>query len=296
MSMKRLTVLGLATLTWVSAASAQQINQYPGRTVTPATTTSAGSVVRSVTNGTPVPHQAVEQACNPCGRCGGLTAGLEIPLFQVFANHGAGETNGGNGWFDGDNDTTGAARMWIGYENACGAGFRAGYFNFESNFDDVDEFFDVELADIERQVSLDVKNYNVDLFGGVRWGSMDWSREDGGPGFNFEGTGITLGAEVSRPFWRCLSMFAGVRQSFLYGETRELSNDDTAENVAVPITELRVGTEICRQLRSGSSLILRFAWENQTYYSLSGNVDNDIDPEDVDISLAGPAFALILAR
>ncbi len=107
---------------------------------------------------------------------------------------------------------------------------------------------------------------------------------------------MTLGGEVRRMLCPSLAIVDRCRYSALYGEIKEVVTiDDVADGTAVHGFETSIGVEWNRCTRIGQ-LTIGFGWEQQLYASLSGNVDSDIDPEDVDITLAGPVFSVALAR
>lgn len=226
---------------------------------------------------------------------GGFEGGLEVTLLNLYANHGAGEANGGNGFFDVEPDTQANLRYWVGYRAQGGLGLRARYWSYDSRMDDAN-FFDVRLLDLEATALVSVGKWDINGFAGVRWGDLQWSDENGAPGYHFDGIGPTLGVDVRRCLFGNVSLIAGVRGSVLYGDENEIGNDDTALNTSYYITEFRLGADYRRQMRNGGYLTLGGAWENQLYSSLSGNVDEDIDPEDVDITLAGPVFWISFER
>ena len=154
----------------------------------------------------------------------------------------------------------------------------------------------VEMFDMEGSAVLDVYDWELTGIAGFRYGKIMWSDENGSPGLSFEGVGMTLGGEVRRMLRPSLAIVGRCRYSALYGEIKEVvETDDVADGTAVHGFETSIGVEWNRCTRAGL-LTVGFGWEQQLYSSLSGNVDNDIDPEDVDITLAGPVFSIALTR
>ncbi|MGI6415489.1 MAG: Lpg1974 family pore-forming outer membrane protein [Thermoguttaceae bacterium] len=261
--------------------------------------------------------QSAQQACDPGGQVAisgsgccvdgasgtscydswrdGFEGGIELTMLDLYANHGVGEANGGNAWFDGGSDIAPRMRYWLGYRGQEGLGIRARYWSYYSAMDWPDEFFDVRMFDLEATAVVSVCKWTFDGFAGARWGEFDWTDEDGGgvgSGYNFDGIGPTLGVNLRRPIVNRLSLVGGVRGSVLYGDETELANNNTARGTSYYVTEFRLGLDYRIPRRNGRCLTLGAAWENQLYSSLSGNVDNDIDPEDIDITLAGPVVSI----
>jgi hypothetical protein len=229
----------------------------------------------------------------------GIEGGLELTLLNVYANHGAGERNGGNSWFDVDPDTRASLRYWVGWRGEGGLGVRARYFSYYSQMGDagvdLPDFFDARLFDLEATALLSFCKWDIDVFGGFRYGDLRWSDENGAPGYNFSGAGPTLGANVRRELIGNLGLVGGIRTSFLMGQTTELTLLDESLHTTCNMTEARLGVDWRREMGRGT-LVIGAAWEQQLYTGLSGNVDNDIDPEDIDITLAGPVFWVSFQR
>jgi len=231
-----------------------------------------------------------EPACGGgCGGCGGLEGGVEVMLFEVYANHGVGGT--GSDFFE-DFDMSTDLRYWIGYQGANGLGIRGRYFDFDGDNTVDDEFVDITMFDVEGTAALSLCQWDFLAFAGVRWGEIAWSDEDGGDGFEFQGLGTTLGVDARRPIWCNIAAVGGIRYSALFGDVTEIEYpDERATGTAAHIMETRLGLEWRRQC-----LVVSAVWEHQLYSSMSGNVDSDIDPEDVDITLGGPVFGISFER
>lgn len=245
------------------------------------------------------PIQLVSHAdfdvCQPCEkRCqprpsGHWSATFELPLLSLYANHGAGGASTFASWFE-DFDTQAALRVEAGYENAHGLGLRGRFFMFDTDGGAPNEYFDLRLYDLEATSGLKLRNWNFEGFGGLRWGSIDFSDENGDVGRDFDGMGVTLGAKARRCLTSRLGLNAGFRYSALYGTSE--GDGFQLDNVIVPITELRLGVDYTRKLSRGIELTAEVGYEHQMYSSLS--VAPDIDPEDVDVALAGPVFSLTI--
>jgi hypothetical protein len=230
--------------------------------------------------------------CAPVRRSAcSLTA--EMPLLSVYANHGSGA--GGNNWFN-DFDTSPALRLAAAYQSSGILGVRGRFFTYDTSGNAApNDRFDVRLYDLEATTGLNVGGWNILGFGGVRWGSINFSRQNTGLVQDFDGFGMTCGADVRRNVGHGFALVGGFRQSFLYGDSNSNFGGPPLSNGVVPITEFRLGTDYTTTLRGGSKLIAGVGFEHQQYSSLS--VRNAmIDPEDVDVALAGPVFSLTWLR
>ena len=236
-------------------------------------------------------------SCGCDSWCSGIEGGVELLFLNLWANHGAGVRNGGNSWFTSDPDTTANMRYWVGYRGAGGLGVRGRYFSQYSQIGagQTTNYFDVQLTDVEATALMSFGKWDVDLFGGIRIGDLRWSDELGGDGYIFTGAGLTLGGTIRRELFGNVGLVGGVRTSVLLGQTKEVVNTDESSNTFANLTELRLGVDWRRDM-AGGNLVLGVAWEQQMYTGLSGNVDNDIDPEDVDISLGGPVLSISFQR
>lgn len=235
-------------------------------------------------------------AAPACCGCSGLEGGAEITLFRLYANHGVNSGGGGHDWFD-DFDMSTDLRAWVGYQGANGFGIRGRYFGFGGDNTDDDEFVDIMMFDVEGTAGLSLCQWDFLAAAGVRWGEINWSDESGEPGFSFDGIGTTLGVEARRPIRCNIAAIGGIRYSALFGRVTEIDyTEDWASGTAAHIMETRVGLEWRRPCCNGACLVASAVWEHQLYSSLSGNVDSDIDPEDVDITLGGPVFGISFVR
>jgi len=230
-----------------------------------------------------------------CCRTCGVIGGAELTLFDVYANHGVGGT--GADWFE-EFDMEVDGRFWVGYQGANGFGVLGRYWQHDvDNPDGLNEYFSVRLYDVEATFDVRFCRWDFLAAAGVRWGDIAWSDENGSPGYGFDGVGPTLAVRARRQMIGNIYVVGGVRYSALFGETTEVASpDDYANGIAVHALEARLGVEWRRDLAIGGSLVLGALWEHQLYSSLSGNVDSDIDPEDVDITLAGPVFSIAFER
>jgi hypothetical protein len=223
--------------------------------------------------------------CPPCNKPKSqFSFGAELPLLTAYANHGVGPNT--------DLNTTAALRVTATYETAGILGFRGRYFHYDAESDSVPATtLQLDLYDLETTTGLNIADWSIVGAAGLRWGSIDFSSRFGGPIQEFDGMGFTLGADVRRSIARGFSLYAGVRQSMLYGDSTSVGGFGRLDNVVVPITEFRMGTDYTHTLRSGSKIVAGIGYEHQQFSGLS--VRNiGINPEDVDIALGGPVFSL----
>lgn len=235
--------------------------------------------------------KATQEDC--CGNGSGWEGGLELLYLDVYANHGGEQTANGLSWFDGF-DFTAAGRFWFGYQGANGLGFRARYYNFDGDSVVANQFVDLQMYDLEMTAKHEACNFDFLFLGGVRGGEIDWSRPTWTyyPGnYGFDGIGPTLGLQASRPLFRSLAAVAGVRYSALFGNTVKLDSPLQADDAVLHVTEVQLGVEWRRGM-----FVARVLYEYQWYDGLSTMGDYDIDPEDVDITLAGPVFTVGFER
>lgn len=219
--------------------------------------------------------------------------GFDVMFFTVYANHGVGGT--GSDFFE-DFDTTFDVRPWVGVRRADGLGVHFRYFDFDGQSTVADEFVDIKLFDVEASGVLEVCDWQFTAIAGTRYAEIGWSDENANDGFEFRGIGMLLGGEVRRLLQNNLSVVGKARYSALFGEVQEVADpSDAMTGVAVHglQTALMVEWSRCTQL---GLVTIGAGWEQQLYASLSGNVDSDIDPEDVDITLAGPVLSVSVQR
>ena len=221
----------------------------------------------------------------------GLSFGVEIPVMTLYADHGAGRVDGGNAWFDDDGAAT-AFRFIAAYDFSESFGMRGRVFNFDGEFADPDDLFEVRTVDLEAVMNTNLGELDLDVSAGLRSASVDWSDENGGDPFGFDGVGPTLGLQISHDFGNGFGMVVGGRYSAILGDTNETGTASTSDNTVVSSVDLRIGVDYARDMANGGAMTFGMGVESTSFLSLSGNVDNEIDPEDVSVTLAGPYLSL----
>jgi opacity protein-like surface antigen len=230
-----------------------------------------------------------------------ISAGAEFPYLSLNSNHGGGgEGSGGNAWFDDGFDDRVAYRLTASTNLIEEFGARVRYFNYDAGTGsdggpDPSLFFETWLLDIEGTASMKLGKWDIVASAGARGGNIEWSDEDGGDGYEFDGWGFTTALDARRAFDNGLAIVASVRHSQLFGDIEEIATPtDSISNNVVPVTEFRAGIEYAHPVFPGGLVTVGVHYEATLISSLSGNVDGDIDPEDTDIGLMGPAASIKL--
>ena len=263
----------------------------------------SGAVALLIAVWTATAHaQSTDFGCRDC-QSSGIVGGAELTLFRLHGRQGAGgNSNVGNtdDYFP-DYGFNAAGRYWLGYEASNGLGVRARFFEWEQSksYNGSEREQKFEIYDVEATLDTTFCNWELTGIGGLRWGAIQLDGTDFGEAnpTNFDGAGLTLGAEFSRSFWRNFSIIGGARYSVLYGQTdfRPVSTA-VLDNTYVDISELRLGLEWEKQMKSGGRLFASAAWEHQLY-GTDAYLPFAIDPETVgDVSLAGPVFSIGINR
>lgn len=231
-----------------------------------------------------------------------LTVAVEVPYLSLNSNHGGGSASaGGNAWFDDGFDDTFNYRLIATTNLTEEFGARVRYFDYDAGIGNdggptTSLFFQTSLLDIETTADMKLGKWDLVVSAGARSANIEWPDEGGSPGFRFEGWGFTTALDTRRAFDNGFAIVAGIRHSQIFGDIEELGTPaDTNSNNVVPMTEFKAGIEYSRAFFANSTVTFGLHYEATLISSLSGNVDNDIDPEDTDIGLMGPALSVKLA-
>lgn len=220
-----------------------------------------------------------------------FSVGVQVPMLSLSANHGAGGA-GGNSWFD-DYDAQAAYRLLAAYESPSGLGVRGRYFHYDSGLPNTGaaEFFALESGELELTTAFSAGEWDLTGSAGVAMADIDWTHFFGGDPFNYEGTGFTVAIDAERELGGGFGLVAGARQTMLYGETTR-PGTPSVSGVLVPVSELRAGSSYSWSFPRGNKATVELGYESQIIHSLSSR-PAFIDPEDVDVSLAGPYFSFM---
>lgn len=209
---------------------------------------------------------------------------LDLPYLNVYSNHG----NGGSApsaWFN-NADPALAARLTGTFDLPNGMAVRGSYFSFDADVTGADRL-SVRSGGAEALIDA-FGDSGISFFAGIRAAQVDYSDEGAATVFGeFSGVGPTVGAEFSTDFGNGLSFDASGRFSLYYGQTDLLPSGSTSSNTFTPSAEVRIGMAYDVSLGS-VNMNLGGGFEFQSFTGLSLNGVSAIDPEDVDIGLAGP--------
>jgi hypothetical protein len=230
-----------------------------------------------------------------------VSVGVEFPFLAVHSNHGAGgATAGGDSWFDDGFDDRFAHRVTVSTNLLEEFGVRARHFQFDAGIGDdggpdTDLFFKMSMWDIEGTADAKLGKWDLVVSAGARQANIKYPEDEGGDEFAFDGWGFTAALDARRAFDNGIAIVAGVRHSQLFGDSR-LVDDPTTNNTnnVVPITEFRAGIEYAHPVFAGGLVTFGLHYEATLMSSLSAFVDDNIDPEDTDIGLMGPAASIKL--
>ncbi len=229
-------------------------------------------------------------SCANCRRTAGPIFGGEVVFLQPHHSNGIQGIDGTDLRFDFE----ASPRVWLGWTTCSGLGFRARYWDFDhtatgpSGEDPaliVGHGFDVATIDMEITDTLTIcRVWDLTLSGGARY--VDFEERQfatGGTevpvnaaiGYRSSSWGPTLGAELRRPVWRCVSLIGNVRGSILFGDENEFTDPDgllidhEQSNVR-SIGEMQLCAEWRRETCRGSRWFLRGAVEGQYWSGFSG--------------------------
>lgn len=214
----------------------------------------------------------IDDCCYETGSCrGGAYAAVELTFLRPYLS-GDGLAilipAPGPGGIQGE--YTFAPRFIIGYEGANGLGVRVRYWFFDQDFalDGVAPTFgvDMDALDLEATTRTEFGEWDLQFAGGARYGREEMSYN--GLLARFEGVGLTVAAEVTRPIysgnWSLLGNFRG---SLLYGDILDTglilgAGTFTTDDEMMQIWELQLGVQYAREMSAGQ-VAVQFLWETQ---------------------------------
>jgi hypothetical protein len=216
--------------------------------------------------------------CNDCwcSVCPGCTFNVEYLLFRGYNS----EVNADN------NSYEDGSRYEIGYMNACGASWRARYFEHENpDFNTDDDYLQLEYIDVEYAGRFTLGcNWRGELSAGVRWAEVDTDNDNS----YSDSLGPVLGLHLRGPCWCGLSTYGNLRQSYQFGQEngRDTPSFDFGH---FAVSEVQLGLEY-QTCACGGVAFARSFVEAQSW--------RGIDDQDdfADVGLMGFGFALGLTR
>jgi hypothetical protein len=211
-------------------------------------------------------------------------------------------------------------RVWIGYQNACGFGVRARYWQFDhsvsieefnstpSEYEWIGNRLELHVVDAEVTQTFCLGGWNGLAAGGVRHASVEAELFGGGylnlHAARFDGTGPTIAVTLRRPFNDCCTVgfVADARGSLLFGNTRdevELINSMYERGLQrltdhhLTVLEIGIGLEFCREFDYGLAVV-RVMMEGQSWDFGATRLVSVFDIND--IGFFGPTVGIQLSR
>ncbi|MFO0977766.1 MAG: Lpg1974 family pore-forming outer membrane protein [Planctomycetaceae bacterium] len=261
---------------------------------------------RPAYNGNPM-NSVEQQLRQQDAGSGGLFGSVEVtflkPAFsgaQSVFGFGTGRTL--------DTDYQTGLRYGLGYLNDSGFGIRASYWSYDNDFGYTPPYapnvFGIQLqtADTELLVKQQLRHFNLDLSGGLRYGTLKYTNPVltlYGPGIvNFEGVGPTAAIQATREIGNTgLSVFGNVRGSMLVGDIHTGSlllniPAGAVEDEIMTVFENQIGAAWSYDLTPTFLLQVRAAWETQ--YWANSTLEDDFYGIGSNLALMGPTLAVEL--
>ena len=224
---------------------------------------------------------AIGSCNNACGR--GFYWGTEVTVLRPF--HSEGQTTG--------YDYRAAPRLWLGFQKADGNGFRARWWEMETNGPATARYDDLHFMLFDLEATHDFQlgcKWNGIVSTGFRYAEY---REEEASGNYLEqdgAVGVVAGIEARRNMFRNINMYVGARTSMLFANSiTENGAVSSREDTTFTVSELQMGTEFVRPARNGATFFARVGTEAQYWSGVS-----DFDTEDT--SLIGTSFAIGIRR
>ena len=254
------------------------------------------------------------------GRSSGLYGGAEIMWLKPFASDlSAILLNNSSA-----NEFLPAWRLWGGYQNAEGLGWRVGWWQWDQfssgsgdsillGPSDVDQRLVFQKLDLEVTQMASFRRWDLMMSGGVTYvgsqNNFNASNINGNPGEflniegQFNGWGLTAGLLAVRdiPRFAGLSGYGGIQWSGVYGNSNYYIEQDVQgpesidiDSTMANILELRVGALYERGLGNGVIGFLSGGFEAQYWSGLGGLVYAEVGG--ADIGLVGFTFGAGIRR
>jgi len=171
-----------------------------------------------------------------------------------------------------DDDFGFGHRLTLGYDGGSGMGARLRYWFYNTGHATVPPAapnslgIDMDVIDLELNLTEQLRNYNLMISGGVRYARMGLNStliSTAFPRIVFEGGGPTAALESTRAFGdRGLYLIGNIRGSLLFGDLVYLS--DKFEDETTVVFENQLGVGMTRNL-GRATLNLRTVWETQVW-------------------------------
>ncbi len=238
----------------------------------------------------------------------GFYVGYELTALRPYLSN-AGSTGGfafpGPVGFDDDYGF--GHRFVVGYDGGSGLGARFRYWFYNHGHDFVASppaaaavagsvGIDLDVLDLELTLDEQLRNWNLMLSGGFRYGRAGLSGlNPGGSELFFEGVGPTVAIEARRKFGdRGLHLIGNFRVALLYGDWNNYLNGATPAKVEDEITtvfENQLGVGFTRDL-GFATVTLRTVWETQFW--LNDTLADESNGIGSNLTFAGPTSSVEL--
>lgn len=255
------------------------------------------SVGSSSCNRCPIPSTRISTRLNGCAT---NYAGFEIAALRAYVGGISGSIQplGLAGNVTSTFDFKVASRFYVGRERGDGLGVRLTYFQFDhtSGASEIGAVtgLDVQSLDLEATSRTKFCGSDILLSGGFRYGKLrqDYTIQNlGSLGFDSEGGGMTIGAQLNRRLgssrW---NLAVGGRASILLTDNSLTIPGVfavTGEDSTMKVWEMKFGVNRSHQLSCGVRTIFEVNLETQNWDAapIAGLIGNDI-------SLYGPTVRL----
>ncbi len=224
-----------------------------------------------------------------------ITPEIEVLSLGFFASQGSG--NSAADYFP-DYGSNTAMRFTIAAASEAGMGIRLRYFEFDETATHlgIERRALFEMIDLEAFFAVFTGNTSsAEAFIGVRQGNIELNGSDfgGSDPYQFDGTGLTLGASYSTAISQNFGLTFGGRYSIMAGDaTFEPVSTQVLSNTIVHTFDLFAGVEYERSFQN-ADLRAHFGYEVQFYGTDSVYFPFAIDPETIgDTGLMGLTLGL----
>jgi hypothetical protein len=230
------------------------------------------------------PGSTCRDACDACASPAWY-AGYEITFLKPYIS----DNEFVGGW-DGEYGT--GNRFTIGYDGGEGLGARLRYWLYNHNHGDAagNPFvhLDMDVADAEMTLSEKMRQWDLMVSGGVRYGKAGFGFAAGE--LYFEGVGPTVSLEAIRGIGSSrFFLIGGLRTSVLFGQNGgagaafQAADDETAV-----ILDNQLGLGWNREIGAGL-LTLRTVWESQYWHNAS--LGDDVYGFGSALGFSGPSLS-----
>ncbi len=190
--------------------------------------------------------------------------GLEALYLKAHSNEGN---------YD-DQDYEFAYRLEASYKNADNLGVRLRYFDFEgtggsTSSGSSQHYPEIEAFDLEIFDTFELGGWDAELSAGIRFASF-WEGTNDHSDVDFDGWGPTAAFEVTHTIVGDLSVYAGVRGSWVFGD-----DDENYDDSSTFIAEGTLGLQYEFQLFGSCPTYVRLGMDAQNWSAISDDDNED---------------------